>query len=46
MFLARALPEVVPGVTFAQSYLGTALVELSHVENLPQRLPIVAGRRR
>jgi hypothetical protein len=41
VFLARAFPHVVPGVTFAQSYLGTALGELSHLENLPQRLPIV-----
>lgn len=40
-FLARALPEVVPGVTFARSYLGTALRDLSHVGNLPQRLPVV-----
>jgi len=41
MFLARALPQVVPGVRFDQSHLGLALQELSHVENLPQRLPIV-----
>src|SRR5579883_3162811 len=39
IFLARGLPEVVPGVRFAQSYLGMALAELSHVENLPQRIP-------
>jgi hypothetical protein len=43
LFLARALPEVVPGVTFSQSYLGLALRELSHVENLPQRLPVVVA---
>ena len=36
----RALPEVVPGVKLRESYLGLALIELSHVENLPQRLPI------
>ena len=42
LFLARALPQIVPGVTFPQSYLGLGLVELSHFENLPQRLPIVA----
>jgi Dolichyl-phosphate-mannose-protein mannosyltransferase len=43
-FPARALPGVViDGLTFAQSYLGLALTELSHVGNLPQRLPIVAA---
>ncbi len=41
MLLARALPEVVPGVRFADSYLGQAAGHLRHVENLPQRLPIV-----
>jgi len=41
IFPARALPEVVPGVSFGQSYLGLAVRELSHVENLPQRLPVV-----
>ncbi|SIO59069.1 hypothetical protein SAMN05444166_5914 [Singulisphaera sp. GP187] len=40
MFLARALPQVVPGVRFDQSYLGMALDELGHFENLPQRVPI------
>ncbi|WP_406695160.1 hypothetical protein V5E97_29400 [Singulisphaera sp. Ch08] len=40
MFLARALPQVVPGVRFDQSYLGLALQELGHLENLPQRVPI------
>lgn len=30
-----------PGVTFSRSYLGAALGELSHVGNLPQRLPVV-----
>jgi hypothetical protein len=39
--LAIAFPEVVPGVRFEHSHLGNALRELSHVENLPQRLPIV-----
>jgi hypothetical protein len=43
IFLARALPQVVPGVTFEQSYFGMALEELSHVGYLPQRLPIVAA---
>jgi hypothetical protein len=41
VFLARALPEVVPGIRFSQSYLGLGLKELGHVENLAQRLPIV-----
>jgi hypothetical protein len=41
MLLANALPEVVPGLRFEQSHLGNALMELKHVENLPQRLPIV-----
>jgi len=40
--LVRAVPEVaIPGLRFRESYLGLALGELSHVENLPQRLPIV-----
>ena len=39
--LEFAFPEFVPGVRFEESHLGAALVELSHVENLPQRLPIV-----
>ena len=39
--LIRAIPEVVPGLRFRESYLGLALIELSHVENLPQRFPIV-----
>jgi hypothetical protein len=41
--LLKALPEVVPDTTFRQSLLGRALLELSHVENLPQRLPIVGA---
>jgi hypothetical protein len=43
VFLARAFPQVVPGVRFEQSYFGMALGELSHVEYLPQRVPIVLG---
>ncbi|WP_435006962.1 ArnT family glycosyltransferase [Tundrisphaera lichenicola] len=39
--LVRAVPEVVPGLRFRESYLGAALEKLSHVENLPQRLPIL-----
>ncbi len=41
LLLLKAFPEVVPDTTFQQSLLGKGLVELSHVENLPQRLPIV-----
>jgi hypothetical protein len=41
VLLSRALPHVIPGVTYGQSYLGLAMRELGHVENLPQRLPIV-----
>ncbi len=41
LFLWRALPYVVPGLSFSESYLGLALSELRHVENLPQRLPIL-----
>jgi hypothetical protein len=39
--LLKAFPEVVPGTTFEESFLGNGLKELSHVENLPQRLPIL-----
>jgi hypothetical protein len=39
--LIRALPEIVPGLRFRDSYLGIALGKLSHLQNLPQRLPIV-----
>jgi hypothetical protein len=41
IFLSQFFPAVVPGVRYEQSQLGMALGELSHVENLPQRLPIV-----
>ena len=41
LFLWRALPEVVPGVTWEQSHLGAAFSQLRHVENLPERGPIV-----
>lgn len=43
IFLARALPAVVPGVRWSESYLGLACEELSHVEHLAQRLPIVGS---
>jgi hypothetical protein len=41
MLLLKTFPEVVPDTTFRDSLLGRGLAELSHVENLPQRLPIV-----
>ena len=37
----KALPEVVPGTSFRESLLGHGIDELSHVENLPQRVPIL-----
>jgi hypothetical protein len=37
----KALPQVVPGTTFRESLLGNGIEELSHVENLPQRVPIL-----
>jgi len=39
--MVRAFPEIVPGVRLRDTYFGLALGELSHVENLPQRFPIV-----
>ena len=41
--LLKAIPEVVPGTTFRESLIGQAARELSHVENLPQRMPIVGA---
>ena len=41
--VVKAFPEVVPGTTFRQSLLGQALLELSHFENLPERIPVVAA---
>jgi len=41
LLVLKALPEVVPGTTFHESLLGQALEELSHIQHLPQRLPIV-----
>lgn len=43
ILMMQALPEVVPGNPWAKTHLRLALRELSHVENLPQRLPIVAS---
>ncbi len=39
--LLKTFPEVVPDTSFRESFLGNGLKELSHVENLPQRLPIM-----
>ena len=39
--LLKAFPEVIPETTFRESFLGNGLKQLSHVENLPQRLPII-----
>jgi hypothetical protein len=41
--LLKAFPEVVPGTTFRQSLIGQAARELSHPENLFDRVPIVAA---
>lgn len=41
LLLLKTFPEVAPGTTFRQSLMGKAVSELSHVENLPQRIPIV-----
>jgi hypothetical protein len=41
LFLWRAFPYVVPDLEFSESYLGLAVHELRHVENLPQRIPIL-----
>jgi len=40
VLVMRALPAVVPGVRWGDSYLGMACGNLGHFENLPQRLPI------
>ena len=39
--LWRTFPGVVPGLRYDESYFGLALDELSHVENLPERVPIL-----
>ena len=41
LLLLDTFPHVVSGISLRQSMLGHILTELSHVENLPQRLPIV-----
>ncbi|HEY2158857.1 MAG TPA: glycosyltransferase family 39 protein, partial [Isosphaeraceae bacterium] len=40
-FLWHFLPAVLPGLSWRDSFLGGAVADLSHLENLPQRLPIV-----
>ena len=39
VFLAQFFPAILPQIGFEQSHLGLAIEELSHFENLPQRLP-------
>jgi hypothetical protein len=41
LLLLKAIPEVVPDTPFRESLLGKGILELSHLENLPQRIPIV-----
>src|SRR5262249_3799727 len=41
LLVLKAFPEVVPDTPFHESLLGQALEELTHVQNLPERLPIV-----
>ncbi|MDG3003317.1 glycosyltransferase family 39 protein [Paludisphaera mucosa] len=43
ILLLDALPGLVPGVTYQDSLLGKAVGEMSHLGNLPQRIPIVAA---
>jgi 4-amino-4-deoxy-L-arabinose transferase-like glycosyltransferase len=40
VLLLKAFPYVVPDTPLRDSFLGKATEELSHVENLPQRVPI------
>jgi hypothetical protein len=39
----KAIPEVVPETPWGESFLGLGLAQLGHVENLPQRVPILLG---
>lgn len=41
LFLMAAIPGMVPDLPFRDTVLGQALEQLSDLENLPQRLPIV-----
>ncbi len=40
LLVLSTFPEVVPGTRFRDSLLGRGIGELSHLENLPQRLPV------
>ncbi len=41
--LWRAFPGIIPGLSLRDSFVGQAARELSHVENLPERLPVVGA---
>ena len=41
--LWRLFPGVIPGLAWEASHLGQAARQLSHVENLPERVPLLAG---
>ncbi len=41
IFLLQFFPWILPQIRFEQSHLGLAIEQLSHLENLPQRLPLV-----
>ncbi len=41
LLLLKTFPEVVPDTSFRESLLGRGLAELSQVQNLPQRVPVV-----
>jgi hypothetical protein len=43
LLMMQALPEVVPGNPWEKTHLRHALRELSHLENLPQRVPLIAA---
>ncbi len=41
LLLLKTFPEVIPDTPFQQSLLGKGFEEMRHVENLPQRVPII-----
>ena len=41
LLVIMAIPKVVPDTPVSESLLGRAVIELSHFENLPQRIPVV-----
>ncbi|CAN5720651.1 hypothetical protein BH23PLA1_BH23PLA1_02470 [soil metagenome] len=41
LFLMAAIPGLVPDLAFQETLLGQALQQLSQLENLPQRLPLM-----